>query len=147
MAARQGHGQSRTPAEAPWTVGGLCRVPRQVPTDPAFPQLLVPSLPPLLPQIAAKAPPNPRVPFLEDGTDLRIPKVSLPPQQIPAQLPSNALYLPAPGTPCDLPHPLLEPFDRLRADAPKAPAGEAEAEKCPLPRPPYGTLGLVDLEF
>src|SRR3989454_5008985 len=108
MAARQGHGQSRTPAEAPWTVGGLCRVPRQVPTAPACPQRLVPSRPPLRPPIAAKAPPNPRVPFLEDGTDLRVPNVRLPPEERAAQLRCNALYSPAPGALGALPHSRLE---------------------------------------
>jgi hypothetical protein len=144
MAARQGNGQRRTPAKAPGTMGGLCRVPRQVSTDPTFPQLLVPAPPPLLPQIAAKAPLNPRVPCLEDGADLRVPNVSLPPEEIPTQLLGNALYAPAPGTPDDVSHPLLEPFDRFRADTPpKVPAGKAAAEKGPLPRTTHGALGLV----
>src|SRR2546426_10041187 len=99
MVARQGNGQSRTPALAPGTMGGLGRVPRQVSTDPTFPQLLVPAPPPLLPPIAAKAPLNPRVSFLEAGTDPRVPKVSLPPEEISAQLLGNALDAPAPGAP------------------------------------------------
>src|SRR5262245_62390165 len=124
MAARQGNGQRRAPAEAPGTMGGLGRVPRQVPADPASPQRLVPAPPPLLPQIAAKTSLNPQVPFLEDGTALRVPKVSLPPEEIPTQLLGNALYASAPSTPGDLSHPLLEPLDRFWADTPpKAPAG------------------------
>lgn len=148
MAARPGKGQSRTPAQAPGTMGGLCRVPRPVSTAPPCPQLPVPSLPPWLPPIAAKAPLHPRVPCREDGTDLCGPDVSLPPEEIPAPRPGTARSAPAPGAPGAVSPPRLAPFARLRADTPpQVPAGTAEAEQGPLPRPSHGPLGLVDLAF
>jgi hypothetical protein len=148
MAARQGNGQRRTPAQAPGPMGGRGRVPRHVSTDPTFPQLLVPAPPPWRPQIAAQAPLTPRVPFLADGADRRVPTGSLPPEERPPQLLGHALYASAPGAPGDVAPPLLAPFDRFRADTPpKVPAGTAEAETGPLPRPTHGTLGRVALEF
>jgi hypothetical protein len=129
-------------------MGGRGRVPRQVPTDPASPPLLVPAPPPWLPPIAAKTPLKPRVPCLDEGPARRVPKVSLPPEERPPQLLGNALSASAPRAPGDGSPPLLEPFDRFRADTPpNVPAGQAAAENGPLPRPTPGTLGLVDLAF
>jgi hypothetical protein len=129
-------------------VGARCRGPRHVPTDPACPPRLIPSRPPWLPPRAAKAPLNPRVPCLEEGTDLRVPQVSLPPEELAAPLLGHALSAPAPGALGDLPPSPLEPFDRFRAATPpQVPAGNAAAAKGPLPRPPHGPLGLGDLEL
>jgi hypothetical protein len=71
VAAREGDGQCRATAYPPRAMGGLSRVPGQVPTHPAAAQCPIPPPAPLFPAIAAQAPPHPRVQLLRRMVLLR----------------------------------------------------------------------------
>ena len=71
--------QRRTPAQAPRAMGRLIRVPGQVLTHSALPEFPVPASPPLLPYVAAEAPPDPGVPLLERRLGFGKAKVRVPP--------------------------------------------------------------------
>jgi hypothetical protein len=85
VAAREGDGQCRATAYTPRAMGGLHRVPGQVPTHPAAAQCPLPPPPPLFPEIAAQAPPNPGVQRLADGWRFREAQVGVPPIEVPPQ--------------------------------------------------------------
>src|SRR5919204_5161739 len=67
-------------------MGGLDRIPGQVPTHAAATQLAVPPPIPLLPQIAAQPPSEPRVQFLETRWHFHEAKIGVPPRDIPTHL-------------------------------------------------------------
>src|SRR4029453_3531008 len=90
VAPRERDRQRRAAADAPRPMGGLDRVPGQVPAHAAATQLPVPPPLPLLPQRAAQSTPDPGVQLLEACRRFCKAKVGVPSIEVTPQIAHDA---------------------------------------------------------
>jgi hypothetical protein len=124
-------------------MGRLGGVPGQIPAHPTVPQLPVSASPPLLPEIAAKSTPGPRVELLERGCRFRLAKIRTPAIEILAPIPPHPRQRHTPSAlrpPTDLRLEPLAGFPAHRAPVRPAPREANPQERSP-PWPVPRTLG------
>lgn len=132
--ARQGLGQGWAPTQPPRTMGRLGGVPGQIPAHPMVHQLAVSASPPLLPEIAAKSTPGPRVELLERGCRFRLANIRTPAIEILAHIPPHPRQRHTPSAlrpPTDLRLEPLEGFPAHRAPVRPAPREAKPQERSP----------------
>jgi hypothetical protein len=130
-------------------VGRFARIPGQVLTDSALPQLPVPTPSPLLPNVAAEAPPHPGVQLLARRLGFGQAKGRVPPLKVLSQFvpetPQWDAACPARAL-TDLLLARLQGFGTHPASVGPTPS-ECKAQERPTPGAVHGTFDRVDREL